>query len=156
MGRNVKDIVVEHVRSTKRTLRIAGIITLPIGFLAYLIPDGHTAGIYFFVGIGLVIGGSLIALSLGDPEKHKSLTLLQDRPNDIVWAYVHKTTGQNQSSSVMLGTIDGKLMVVPAKVGDEEELFRAVAGVAKRATLGFDPAHARTFQNDPSALHKAA
>ncbi len=156
MGRNVKDIVVEHVRSTKRTLRIAGIASLPIGFLAYLIPDAHAAGIYMFIGMGLVIGGALIALSLGDPEKHKSLALLEGRPGDIVWAYVHKTTGQNQSSSVMLGTIDGQLMAVPAKVGDELELFEAVAGVAKRATLGFDPAHARTFKNDPSALQKAA
>ena len=155
MGRTVESIVIEHIRATKKVLRIAGIMVLPVGFAAYLIPDAHAAGIYFFIGISVVIGAALIVMSLGDPAKHKSLSILRDRPNDVVWVYVHKVTGQNQNSHVMLGLADGSKVAVPAKVGDESELIGAIAQVVPGATLGFDPAHERTFKNNPSALLQA-
>lgn len=155
MGRTVESIVIEHIRATKKVLRIAGIMVLPVGFAAYLIPDAHAVGIYFFIGLSVLIGGALILLSLGDPTKHASLAILRERPGDVVWVYVHKVTGQSQNSHVMLGLVDGRKVAVPAKVGDESELMGAIAQVVPGATLGFDPAHERTFKNDPKALMQA-
>lgn len=160
MPSDVEALLVEMIRDSKRNWRSGGltmvvlmIVLAAISWLALEPREGQ--GLAALCGLGVLVGVALLVPSFGDPTKAKILATIRARAGHIVWLYVFTQRGQAAGSWIIMGFDDGKRDRVPATMGREDEVLRAMARVTPHATLGFTPAREATFLKRPFELRRA-
>lgn len=159
MPPEVQALLVEMIRDSKRTWRSGGltmiVLMLVLGAISWLALDPREGqGLAALCGLGCLVGVALLVPSFGDPAKAKILTTIRTRAPQIVWLYVFTQRGQAAGSWIIMGFDDGKRDRVPATMGREDEVLRAMARLAPRATVGFTPQREATFVKSPVELRR--
>ena len=154
----LEGVIVTHLRSWYRELWKLALLCY--GFAGILVAVRVFGGPPRMIPWALVfvaIGGWLHWLARRDPLEHAVFRTLRERPQDIVWAYVWVQRQRGSSkvrSSVMLGLTDGRKLDVGATIGNENELFDALARVLPWATLGYTPELEAAFRKAPASLRR--
>ena len=153
-------LLVEMLRDSRRGWRTGGltmiVLMLVLAAISWLALDPREGkGLAALCGLGVIVGLGLLVPSFGDPTKAKILTTIRERAGQIVWLYVFTQRGNGAGSWIVMGFEDGKRDRVPATMGREDEVLRAMARLAPRATVGFSPANEATFLKRPVELRRA-
>lgn len=160
MAPEIETLLVEMIRDSKRGWRTGGltmiVLMLVLAAISWLALDPREGkGLAALCGLGVIVGLGLLVPSFGDPTKAKILTTIRERAGQIVWLYVFTQRGNGAGSWIVMGFEDGKRDRVPATMGREDEVLRAMARLAPRATVGFSPANEATFLKRPVELRRA-
>jgi hypothetical protein len=160
MPPDVEALLVQMIRDSKRNWRSGGltmiVLMLVLAAISWLALDPREGkGLAALCGLGVLVGLGLLVPSFGDATKAKILGTIRERAGQIVWLYVFTQRGNGAGSWVVMGFEDGKRDRVPATMGREDEVLRAMTRLAPRATVGFSPAHEATFLKRPIELRRA-
>lgn len=160
MPPETETLLVEMIRDSKRGWRSGGltmiVLMLVLAAISWLALDPREGkGLAALCGLGVIVGLGLLVPSFGDPTKAKILTTIRERAGQIVWLYVFTHRGNGAGSWIVMGFEDGKRDRIPATMGREDEVLRAMARLAPRATVGFSPANEATFAKRPIELRRA-
>ena len=150
---------VELLTKANRLSRIVGVCIALFGGALYLIPaksERDTMIKLAIMGLFILLGIVLFAMGFQDPEKNKALVALRETPKDIVWVYVQRNhrNGVHVGSQLMLAHVGGKMLPLPLKLGQEDELRGLVLARVPHAHVGYDPELEARFKNAPDSLQR--
>ncbi len=161
MTPELEALLVEQIRDSKKGFRNGGltmivlmVVLAAISLVALDPREGQ--GLAALCGLGVLVGALLLVPSFGDPRKAKILTTLRTRASDVVWLFVFTQRGQAAGSWIVMGFVDGTRDRVPAILGREDEVLRAMAACCPQATLGYSPAIEAQFAKAPVELRRLA
>ncbi len=156
-------IFYDGIKKQKRIAWIGGVVMLAGGIGLGFIPiaDDDPGWVHFFkpamVLFMIAAGIGVLRMAIQDPEMHKVIRTLKDRPETIVWGYVQKNfqNGAHIASVFGIGVESGKLHMGPIPVGKEQEATDIIAMAAPTATLGFHQDFVAKFKADPASMRRS-
>lgn len=115
-------------------------------------------------GIGLFAWGArtLILENQRTPHRLHLLKALQEKPEDLVWAYRHDEVVESygiearRDSTFQVGLSNGVKLPLRPPDGNLEAAFDAVSRLAPGAVLGYSQAMEESFRKDPASLYYEA
>jgi hypothetical protein len=160
MTPQLEALFVEQIRAAKGNWRNGGLTMIALmGLLALISYFGlggrEGTNLVALCAFGAVVGALFLIPSLGNPKNAKILGRLRTEAQRIVWLYVFTQTGRGAGSWILIGFEDGTRGRLPAIMGGENEVLRAVASLAPQATVGFSPAIEAQFKKSPVELRRA-
>ncbi|MBX7191405.1 MAG: hypothetical protein K1X94_05080 [Sandaracinaceae bacterium] len=159
MTPDLEALLVEQIRASKKGFRQGGltmiVLMIVLAGISLVALDGREGqGLAAMCALGVLVGLLLLIPSLGDPAKAKILTTIRSRAQSIVWLFVFTQRGQAAGSWIVMGFDDGTRDRVPAIMGREDEVLRAMAGLCPQATVGYSPAIEAQFTKAPVELRR--
>lgn len=152
-------MIVAQIRKTRAELRkggVGGFVLMAVLALGcYFGLSGREHNLWILAAGAAPLGLTLAIPSLLDPSKSKVLTVLRERPHDVVWLYVRTLGGSQRGAFVMCGMKDGKFVQVPCVVGEEGQVLAQVAAYLPHAVAGFSPDRSARFRKSPSSFGAA-
>jgi hypothetical protein len=163
------------LRKAVRRRRIAWLVMAgALAFIATMMVRSPASGgdqVVKFVIFGVMVVAALV-LGYGGSraiDNDAVLRVLFDRPGDVVWIYVTRTSrfagsanvrpliGLNYfASHLKVGLAEGTLMALAVPLRRDDECAHAASILAPQATVGFDGAIEQRFRAAPASLRRAA
>ncbi len=153
-------LILETLAERRRSFRIGGIALAVVGACiaagAFFGLDEPGRNLWMF-GAAMVPAGLLVAVVFaGAPKKDSPIiALLRDRPESVVWCYVHQNNSGGAITQILrFGCDDGKLVNLVLTPATAEALVSRIRALLPTATHGYSPDLQAAFQRSPGSLRR--
>jgi hypothetical protein len=155
------DPIVDAARRT-RNMSIALAIFLgaaaPFFAIVPVFDTGATTGVIVFIevlaaiSLALAVFLALRAYRMRDPRNNDLLDLIERRPHEIAWIYVHEVRVQyaGKTLSAHIWKTNGKLVAFSLVKEDADTIMAELARRAPHAARGYDVQTEKLYKQDPT------
>ena len=174
---DVEALLVAQMRAGQRSRRWAATLLLAIcvigggvALLSFDLRDRVAAKAVAGGAVGIVLGLVLLATTLGDPRRNRTVATLRDNPGSVVWFYIvqpprpawtekawaRSVPGIVAESTLMTCLADGTRLKLTVQAGSEQTVLDAVKAVAPKALGGYSAAREARYKQAPASVGDAS
>jgi hypothetical protein len=174
---DVEALLVSQLRAGQRSRRWAAVLLLAIclvggavALLSFDLRERVAAKAVAGGAIGTVLALVLLATTLGDPRRNRTIATLRDNPGSVVWFYVvqpprppwtekawaRSVPGIVAESTLMTCLGDGTRLKLTVQAGSEQAVLDAVKAAAPKALGGYSAAREARYKQAPASVGDAS
>ena len=171
-----EELLVSQIQAARKGRRLAALLLLVICLaggatlgLGYDLRDPATARGAAGATVGTLLALVLLATTLGDPRRNRTVETLRSGADAVVWVYVKQPPrpawtekawarslpGIVADSTLVTCLRDGRCMQLAVRAGSEQAVIDAVKVVVPQAAAGYSPAREAQFKRDPASLGRS-
>jgi hypothetical protein len=170
-------LLVAQLRAARRSRRWAALLLLAIcvvggtvALLSFDLRDRVAAKAVAGGAVGTVLALVLLATTLGDPRRNRTVETLRNDPGSVVWFYVvqpprppwtekawaRSVPGIVAESTLMTCLADGTRLKLTVQAGSEQAVLDAVKIAAPKALGGYSAAREARYKRAPASVGDAS